>query len=358
MNLNFASDNVEGASAPVLDAILRANAGPAMPYGADDLTRAVERRLRDVFEHDVAVFLVGTGTAANALALAAILDPWGACLCHEEAHVVDDECGAPAFFTHGASLIGVPGPGGMIDPAAVRAVLDPLPASVKQMPAQGLTISQATEGGLVYGLDRIAELGALCRARGLRLHMDGARFANALVALDASPADMTWRAGIDILSFGCTKNGCLAAEAVIVFDPALAGTLAHRRKRAGQTFSKGRLLAAQFEGYLADEHWLDNARHANRLAQRLSAGLAAVPGVRLAWPTEANEVFAILPERVDAAMRAAGALYYPWSTRSLPAGERIGAGEILVRLVASFATEERAVEALVTSAEQGATAGS
>lgn len=352
--MNFASDNVVGASAPVLDALVRANEGPAAAYGADELTRTVERRFADLFEREVAVFLVATGTAANALALAALVAPWGLCICHEEAHVIDDECGAPEFFTHGAKLQGLPGTGCKLEPGPVAALLDGLSVSVKQMPAQALSISQATESGLVYSLNEIAALGELCRARKLTLHMDGARFANALVGLDASPADMTWRSGVDILSFGATKNGCLAAEAVVVFDPALAATLTFRRKRAGHTLSKGRFLAAQLDGYLAGGHWLENARHANRAAKRLSTGLAGLPGVRLAWATQANEVFAILPTAIDLALKAAGALYHPWSARSLATREGMTDGDTLARFVASFATSDAAVDALLAAASPAA----
>ncbi|WP_346767073.1 threonine aldolase family protein [Enterovirga aerilata] len=352
--LNFASDNVAGASRPVLDALVAANAGPMPAYGADPITGRVAEAFVELFEREVEVLLVATGTAANALALSAALSPWGLCLCHEEAHVIDDECGAPEFFSHGAKLLGLPGAGGKIGADAVAAAADALPRHEKQMPAEIVSISQATECGLVYTPDEIAALGEAAHARGLKLHMDGARFANALVSLGAKPAEMTWRRGVDILSFGGTKNGCLAAEAVVVFDPDLAGTLRRRRKRAGHTLSKGRLLAAQFEGYLAQGHWLENARHANAMAARLAAGLAAVPGVRLAWPCEANEVFPILPKRVDAALRTAGAVYHPWSAKSLPAGEAVGPDEVLVRLVTAFDTRPESVEALLAAARQGA----
>lgn len=343
-----------GASAPVLEAIVRAGTGAMAAYGEDQLTRRVEQTFCELFERDVAVFLVGTGTAANALALATLLSPWGLCLCHEEAHVIEDECGAPEFFAHGAKLLGVAGAGGKLDPVAAAARLDALPTRIHQMPPQAVSLSQATECGTIYRPDEIAVFGEMCRARNLKLHMDGARFANALVTLDASPADITWRAGTDILSFGGTKNGCLAAEAIVVFDPGLAETLAYRRKRSGQTFSKGRLLAAQFEGYFAHDHWLDNARHANRAARCLADGLAAVPGVRLAWDVQANEVFAILPDAIDRRLKAAGAVYHPWSARSLPAGKRVGPGETLVRLVTSFATQEAEVECLLSAARADA----
>jgi threonine aldolase len=336
--MNFASDNVMGASRPVLDALLAANEGPMAAYGADPVTARVERALCELFERELAISLVATGTGANALALSALVPPYGLAVCHAEAHVIDDECGAPEFFMHGAKLAGLPGPGAKLDSGTVAAYLDGLPRAVKQMPPKALTISQATECGLVYRPDEIRALADVVHARGLTLHMDGARFANALVALGCTPAEMTWKAGVDALSFGATKNGCLAAEAVIFFDPALGESMPWRRKRAGHTLSKGRLIAAQLEGYLAGDHWLANARHANAMAARLAGGLQAVPGVRLAFPVEANEVFVVLPRALDESLRAAGAVYHPWTTASLPPGERVGPGESLIRLVASFAT--------------------
>lgn len=354
LTLNFASDNVEGASPGVMEALLRANAGPAPAYGADGWTKRVEQRLAELFEHEVAVFPVATGTAANALAIAASVQPWGSCLCHVESHIADDECGAPEFFSHGAKLIGLPGIGCKLDAAEVVRTLDRLPDHVKQMPAQALSISQATECGLVYSLDEIAALGEVSRSRGLSLHMDGARFANALVRLGASPADMTWKAGIDILSFGATKNGCFAAEAIVVFRPDLAESLAYRRKRAGQTFSKARFLAAQLEGYFEDDAWLANAAHANAMASRLSEGLMKLTGIRLAWPTQSNAVFAILPAAIDRALREAGALYHPWSPLALAPGNQLSEDERLVRFVASFATRDEAVDALLASATKAA----
>jgi threonine aldolase len=348
--MNFASDNVMGASAPVLQAVVRANEGPQAAYAADAFTARVEQRFCEIFEREATVFLVATGTAANALALAALVPPWGLCLCHEEAHVIEDECGAPEFFTHGAKLAGLPGAGGKLAATTLEDYLTRLPRHVKQMPPAALSIAQVTEGGLVYRLEEIAALAHICREHGLKLHMDGARFANALVALGCTPAEMTWKAGVDVLSFGATKNGCIAAEAIVVFDRALAESLAYRRKRAGQLLSKGRFLAAQFEGYFAADHWLDNARHANAMARHLSAELAVLRGVRLAWPCEANEVFVILPRALDRAFKDAGAVYHPWSDKSLAEGDSIGADETLIRLVASFATSAEDVERFVETA--------
>jgi threonine aldolase len=351
--MNFASDNIVGASAPVLDALVRANEGAMPAYGADEITTRVEAAFSRIFEREVAVFLVTTGTAANALALACAVPPYGLAVCHTESHVIDDECGAPEFFMHGAKLVGLPGVGAKLSPDAVSAYVKGLRRADRQMPPKALSISQVTEGGLVYRLDEIAALSAVCRESGLALHMDGARFANALVALGCTPAEMTWKAGVDILSFGGTKNGCLMAEAVVVFDPRLAEGLAHRRKRAGQVVSKGRLLSAQFEAYFADDHWLANARHANRMATLLAEGLSGITGVRIPWAAEANEVFPILPRALDGTLRAAGFVYHPWSTGSLPVGEAVGPDEVLIRLVTSFATEEAAVRRFVEIVRAG-----
>jgi len=351
--MNFASDNTVGASAPVLQAIVEANAGAMAAYGNDEISRRVRARFSEVFERDVDVFFATTGTAANALALSSAVPPYGLCICHREAHIIDDECGAPEFFMHGAKLTGLPGVGAKLKADDVAAYVKSLPRAVKQMPPRALSISQVSEGGLVYDLDELAALGAVCREHGLAFHMDGARFANALVALGCTPAEMTWKRGVDILSFGATKNGGLMAEAIVVFRKDLAEALDYRSKRAGQIISKGRLIAAQFEGYFADDHWLANARHANRMAKLLSEGLARLPGVRLAWPTLANEVFPIIPLALDRALKAAGILYNPWTELSLPEGEHVGEGEALVRLVASWATRQEDVRRLLEIASSG-----
>jgi threonine aldolase len=349
--MNFASDNVAGASPAIIEAIVAANAGPQAAYGVDDYTKRAETMLAELFEHEVAVFLVATGTAANALALGALAPPWGAVFCHEESHVIDDECGAPEFFTAGAKLVGIPGVGGKIAPEALQRTIARYPRGVvKASQPAALSIAQVTEAGTLYSIDEIAALATLARQHGLGVHLDGARFANALVALGATPAEMTWRCGVDVVSFGATKNGALACEAVVFFDATKAASLPFARKRGGHTLSKGRLLGAQMCAYLADGQWLALARHANAMAARLSQGLAALPGVRLAWPAEANEIFAIMPQRMNAALRAAGFHYHHWSTLSLDPAERIAEDECLVRLVTSFATCAEDVDRLVAEA--------
>lgn len=343
--MDFASDNAAGASAPILDALIAANAGFSPAYGADSFTARAEKMLADLFEKDIAVFLVATGTGANALALSAIAPPFGAIFCHEEAHIIADECGAPEMMTAGAKLVGMEGAAGKITPEGLSAMLARYPAGlVKQVQPAALSLSQATECGTVYTPGEISALAGLARAAGCRVHMDGARFTNALLRLGCTPAQMTWRAGIDVLSFGATKNGALACEAVIFFDPALARDFAFRRKRAGHTLSKGRLLGAQMAAYLENDHWRANAAHANAMAARLGDGLAAIPGCRLPWPREVNEVFAILPRTADAALKAAGARYYDWGARSLTADQAPGRDACFVRLIASFATRAEDVD--------------
>jgi len=346
--MDFASDNSSGASDRVLAALVAANAGAAMPYGADPWTAAAEQAVQEVFERDCAVFLLPTGTAANALALAALTPPHGAIFCHEEAHIANDECGAPEFYSAGAKLVGLTGAQGRISLDSLKGALARFPRGlVKQVQPSALSITQATECGTLYSLEELDALCAAARGAGVRVHMDGARFANAVARLGCSPARMSWGAGVDVLSFGATKNGTFCCEAVIFFDPALAQDFAFRRKRGGHTLSKGRFLGAQMSAYLKDGHWLDLARHANAMADRLAQGLATCPGVRLPWPCEANEVFAILPRAADAALKAAGALYYQWGNRGLTTSQAPQAEEVFVRLVPSFATQRQEVDRFV-----------
>ena len=341
--MNFASDNTAGIARAILDAIAEANGGYARGYGNDDWTQAVERRLSELFEREVAVFLVPTGTAANALALAQVSPPWGVVFCHAESHIATDECGAPEFFGGGLKLAGLPGNGAKIAPATLQAALAGYgDHSPHQLIPSALSITQASEAGTIY---RTAEIAALCEiahARAMAVHMDGARFANALVRLNATPAQLTWRSGVDVLSLGATKGGALAAEAVVVFDPARATYMGERRKRAGHLLSKHRFIAAQFLAYLADDRWLMLARHANAKADRLAEKLATV-GLKPVWPVEANLVFVVLPRALDAKLKAAGATYYIRASEGLD----VGTNNVLARLVTSFATQDDDIERFV-----------
>jgi threonine aldolase len=345
--MNFASDNTAGVAPAILDAITRAADGQVLSYGDDALTARVEQRLADLFEHEVAVFLVPTGTAANALALAQLTPPWGAVLCHAESHIATDECGATEFYGGGIKLITLPGEGCKIGPATLEAALARGPWGGPHHVTPGaVSLSQATEAGTSYRASEIRQLAELAHRHDVAVHLDGARFANALVRTNATPAEITWRAGVDVLSFGATKGGALAAEAVIFFDPARTRGMQERRKRGGHLLSKHRFLAAQLDAYLDGDLWLDLARHANRMADRLAAGLAAV-GIKPAWPVEANEVFVPLSNEIDRRLKAAGALYHPWYIGSLPAGYVIPADATLVRLVTSFSTREEDVDRFV-----------
>ncbi len=343
--MNFTSDNVTGPSPKILRAIVDSSPGAALPYGNDPWTRDAEARLSALFERDVAAFLVSTGTGSNALALAALAEPGTAVFCHQEAHVIEDECGAPEFFMGGGKLVGIPGANGKLTPDGLASALARFPRGVvRQVQPAALSLSQATEAGTVYSVDEVRILAETAHAAGLAVHMDGARFSNAIATLHVPPADLTWKAGVDVLSFGATKNGAIACEAVVFFDAARAGDFLFRRKRGGHTLSKGRFLGAQMAAFLDGDHWLDLARHSNEAASRLSRGLGALPGIRLPWATQANEVFPIVPAPVDAALRAAGALYYPWTTRSLHDGEAPGADERMLRLICAYDTADRVIE--------------
>jgi threonine aldolase len=347
--MKFASDNGAGVAPEILDAIVASSRVNAPAYGADEYTARAQALLSETFETEVAAFLVATGTAANALALSALVKPWDAVFCHEEAHIHDDECGAPELFTAGAKLVGISGEGGKITPESLRETLERFPRGlVKSAQPGALSLSQATEAGTVYSVGEVSELSSIAHRNGIGVHMDGARFGNALVSAKATPAEMTWRAGVDILTLGATKNGALACEAVVFFDAARAANFAFQRKRGGQTLSKGRFLGAQMEAYLADGLWLRLAEHANASARRLARGLAETLGVRLAWPTDANEVFVVAPRAMIDRWRAAGASFHVWSTRAIAPERAPRRGEALVRLVTSFETASSEIDRLLS----------
>lgn len=340
----FASDNWAGAHEAIAQRLLSASTGFAAAYGNSDLDKKVQARFSEVFERDVAVFFVSTGTAANSLSLASVQRPGGITFCHSEAHVIEDECGAPEFFSNASRLVAVSGEFGKIDPAQLSAKIAGYPEdAVHHGRASAVTITQATEIGTVYSLPEIGEISSIARKRNLPLHMDGARFANALVALGATPAEMTWKRGVDILSFGGTKNGCWCAEAIVFFDPDQAKEMPFIRKRAAQLFSKSRFIAAQFDAYFEEELWLGLARHSNGMADHLRAGIGASNSARLAWPTASNEVFAVITKSAAKTAESRGAKFYEWPIPvSMP--ELVGDNETLIRLVTSFATTEADVD--------------
>ena len=332
--MRFASDNTSGAAPEIMAAVLAANDGYDRSYGTDAAMARVTALVRDLFEApEAVVHLVATGTAANALAIATHCPPWGAVFCHTHAHIAEDECGAPEFYS-GAKLVLVPGDLGKMIPATLADGLSRTGESGVHGVQRGmLSLTTVTEAGTVYSPAEIAALTALARARGLPCHLDGARFANALVATDATPAEMTWKAGIDVLSLGGTKNGCLGVEGIVLFNPEKAWELELRRKRAGHLWSKNRFLAAQMEAYLTDGLFLRLAGQANAMGQRLAAGLRA-QGATIPV-ADANMMFPEWPTGHHDRLEAAGAHFYRF-----PAPE----GRERARLVTSWSTTEADVD--------------
>lgn len=343
----FTSDNWAGAYPAIAASLTAHSAGFTPAYGASDLDRKVEDIFNRIFEQEVAVFFVGTGTAANSLALSAVNRPGGVSFCHREAHVFSDECGAPEFFSHGSRLAPVDGAEGKMDPARLEAEIARFPEGfVHGGQPMAITLTQATEAGTVYRPDEIRIISKIAKSHGLPLHMDGARFANALVALGLTPAQMTSELGVDIVSFGGTKNGCWCAEALVFLDPAMARQAPFIRKRAAQLFSKSRFIAAQFDAYFENGLWLDLARHSNAMASRLQAGISGSSRARLAWQSSANETFPIITKTLSKELSEKGAMFYEWSPpRS--GSDQLGHNETLLRLVTSFATTEDHVDRFI-----------
>ena len=333
----FASDNGAPVPQPIMEALLRANEGAVLSYGADAPMARLRAQIRQIFEAPEAeVLLVTTGTAANSLALSLYTPPFGAVLCHRHAHIAEDECGAPEFFSGGAKLVLVEGAHGKMTPETLAAALAGVGGSVHSVQPSTLSLTNVTEAGTTYSAAELAALTALAKSKGLGTHLDGARFANALAATNANPADLTWRAGVDVLTLGGTKNGLLGAEAIILFDPAKSWELELRRKRAGHLSSKMRYVAAQMEAWFEDGYWLDLARHANAMAERLATGLGEIEGAELRHPVQANIAFVTLPEAAHRRAKAAGAVYYDM-------------GDGLCRLVTAWNTTPEDVDALLAA---------
>ena len=337
---SFASDNVAPAAPEVMAALGRVNQGSVHSYGDDPETQRLAALARATFETELAIYPVATGTAANALALAVLAPPYGGVYCHAAAHVNTDECGAPEFYSGGAKLL----PLDSADCKLSAQQLDAPMAHAREMgvhhvaPA-AISISQATEWGTVYRPGELRALSAAAHRHGLRVHMDGARFANAVAHLGCTPAEASWKSGVDVLSFGGTKNGALAAEAVIFFDPALARDFELRRKRAGHLWSKLRYLSAQLCACLENDLWLRHGRHANALAARLAQGLAQ-RGLPLAHPVEANEVFVAMPVNLITTLRAQGFEFYEWPAPRID-------NQPIVRLVTAYDMATSDVDALL-----------
>ena len=338
--VKFASDNVAGACPEVLDALMKANEGDSAPYGNDDYSKVLQEKFSEIFEKEVIVYPTASGTAANALALSTMTPVFGNIYCHKLAHINTDECGAPEFYTGGAKLIPLTGINGKITPEELEKNISGT-GIVHHTQPSSVSITQVCETGEVYELDEIKKIADVAHKHKLNMHMDGARFANALVALNCTPAEMTWKSGIDVLSFGATKNGCIAAEAIIFFKPELVGNISFLMKRAGHLLSKMRFVSAQLDAYISNDVWLKNAKQANEMGKKLSDGLVKHNSIKLAYPTQANEVFAKFPREMIEHLNSLG---YKMNEDELD-------GQA-VRLVAAWNTLNSDVESFLESINQ------
>lgn len=341
--MNFCSDNVAGVAPEIMQALSAANAGTQPSYGADAHTAKVEAQLCEIFERKVTAFPVATGTGANVLGLSTMTPPYGAIYCHEEAHIMVDECGAPEFYTGGAKLVPMQGAQGKIAASDLAGRLENARAGdVHHVQPAVVSLTQATESGTAYKPSEVGAISEIAKRHKVKLHMDGARFANALAHLGCSPAEITWKSGVEVLSLGATKNGAMAAEVVVFFDETLAASFGFRRKRAGHLVSKMRFVSAQLEAYFTNGLWLKMAKHANAQAAKLSQGLQSVDRAYLLHPVEANEIFVRLPLNVVAGLREAAFAFYDWP----------GAEPGTIRLVTAFNTDPAHVEQFLATARR------
>jgi threonine aldolase len=338
----FGSDNQPGASGQILDTINLANTDFSHGYGDDDWTKQAIAALKKIFECDLEVYFVTTGTAANSLALSCMVQPWDTILCHHQAHILQDESTAPEHFTGGARMRPVTKTVGKITTDHLeRDFKNALNETPHNSIATALSITQVNELGLVYTPDEIAALCTIAKTEGLRIHMDGARFANALASLKCTPAELSWKSGVDVLTLGATKCGALCAEAVIFFDKALTQNFEQRRKRTGHLVSKGHFFGAQFVGWLKDNHWLELANHANSKAVQLAEMISPFEKIQLIWPVQANVLFITLPRDLASYLQKAGVEFHEWYQESLSPNTKLRDSDVIVRMVTSFATQER-----------------
>lgn len=344
--MNFSSDNSAPAAPEIIDALRRINKGYQPSYGTDEVAEAVQERIQEIFESATArVFLVSTGTAANALCLACLCPPWATIYCHQKSHVEEDECGAPEFYTGGAKLTQLSGAHGRIDPAQLEhALKTAAPVGVHNVQRGALSLTNSTELGTTYNCDSIAALAAKAAEYKIPVHLDGARFANALVHLSCTPAEMTWKSGISAVVFGGTKNGLMGVETVILFDEEMAWEFELRRKRGGHPLSKHRYLSAQMDAYLTANLWLRLAEQANAQTRYLASRLQSLPDAEIVHPVEANMVFLALPRRLHQQALTNGARYYFWHGASLAGDPQ---EKIIARLVCNWSTTENDIDQLI-----------
>ncbi|WP_339780974.1 beta-eliminating lyase-related protein [uncultured Thalassospira sp.] len=336
--MNFASDNVTPVCPEIQAAIDAQCQGNAPAYGGDDVSASLDRTFSDLFDHEVAVVPVSTGTAANCISLSTLVSPYGGIVCHHEAHINEDESTAVAHFTGGAKLLPIDGPAAKLEATTLSTYLESrVDRGVHSVTPECVAVTQSTELGAVYSPDEMAAIGAICKQFNKKLFMDGARFANAVAALNCPPADITWKAGVDALSFGGTKNGAMAVEAIILFDPARRAEAEQARKRSGHLLSKHRYLAGQLAAYIDNDLWLKNARNANSAAQALATLLTDQGGQMLLAP-QANELFVALPDTIAQKLRDAGMLFYSWPSL----------GTNAYRFVTAWNSDINAINALKT----------
>ncbi len=342
--MNFASDNWSGVHPEISERMLKESTGYAPAYGNSDLDKYIEHYFNEIFEREVAVFFVATGTAANALALASINKPGGVTFCHTESHMLDDECGAPEFFASGARLSPVEGTQGKISPENLVKEIERFPRDfIHAGQPMAVSITQATEIGTSYSIEEIKNISDVCKQHNIPLHMDGARFANALTFLNVTPSQLTWKAGIDILSFGATKNGCWCAEALIFMHPEQTNDFPYIRKRSGQLFSKTRFISSQFAAYFENDLWLRLAQHSNLMAQYLGDGIEKSADARLAWATESNEVFCIVRQLTAEKLQKQNVIFHQWNQpRAYP--NLLSKDEVILRMVCSFETNQKMID--------------
>jgi threonine aldolase len=344
----FGSDNQSCASSQVIETMIEANQGFTHGYGDDEWTDRAVEELRRVFDYDLEAYFVATGTASNCLALSCLTQPWEAILCHSNSHILIDESTAPEFFSGGARMIPISQDAGRLSAEHVEHYFKNAGTDVPHNPQAGaLSITQASEIGLVYSIEELNAISSICRNSGLRIHMDGARFANALVSLNCTPAELTWKSGVDVLCLGATKCGALCAEAIIFFNKEYSEDFIHRRKRSGHLVSKGRLFGAQFVGWLRDDHWLELARHANSQASQLAESISTFDGIEVVWPAEANQIFATMPRELAGRLQRAGAEFHDWYPKALPKEIELEESDVFVRLVTSFLTKDEHRQELI-----------
>ncbi|MBF0233720.1 MAG: low specificity L-threonine aldolase [Desulfamplus sp.] len=338
----FGSDNQTGASLQVLEMINAANKGCAHGYGDDEWSRKAIDALKEIFECDLEAYFVATGTASNSLALSCLVNPWESVLCHSHAHIILDESTAPELFTGGARLVPISKGEGKITSGHILEYFQKAGTNFPHnSQARALSITQASEAGLVYTPAEIKAITTVAKENGLKIHMDGARFANAVASLESTPAELSWKSGVDVLSLGATKCGALCAEALLFFKKDLAENFIHHRKRTGHLISKGRFLGAQFTGWLQDKHWIDLARNANTQAAALAEDISSFKDLQIVWPVQANEIFIVMPSELSAFLQESGAEFYQWYPDALPPGTQLRQNEVIVRLVTSFATLDK-----------------